>query len=127
MAEEKKRFRELPEGLREGWKVEDEKLNAWESDEVLAVRAGMATFSRYPEAQKIMDAVRSGKPFAEISLDLPEAMMPDFYFTIGAKGVSTLIAELGKHLKTNEDVAGFAVLTVIRHELLENNSSISYL
>lgn len=121
-------FAALPESLREGWVVEREEGTAYEDEEVLKVRAGMARFDSYPELKGLAAQVASGQALSSSQIDkIPESILPELYFTMGARGVGRLIVMLLRNVTTDEDVEGLAGLTHIRHDILHTNASISYL
>lgn len=121
-------FSALPDALREGWTVEEEKGTAYEDAEVLGVRAGMARFDTYPALKGLAQQVAAGTPLTPAQIDaIPESVLPELYFTMGARGVGRLIAMLMRNAKTDQDVSGIAGLTHIRHDILVTNASISYL
>lgn len=127
-ADESAVFSALPESLREGWTVEPETGTAYEDDDVLKVRAGMARFDSYPELKGLAAQVASGTPLSPSQITkIPESVLPELYFTMGARGVGRLIAMLLRNVKTDEDVEGLAGLTHIRRDILNTNASISYL
>lgn len=120
-------FAALPESLREGWTVEPETGTAYEDADVLKVRASMARFDTYPQLKDIARDVLAGKkPEASAYANIPESVLPELYFTIGATGVAILIRILFPAIKADDDVAGLAGLTHIRHDILETNASISF-
>lgn len=119
-------FSALPESLREGWTVEPETGTAYEDADVLRVRAGMARFDSYPELKDIAKNVLAGQqPNSFVLGSIPESVLPELYFTIGATGVAILIRILLPNVKDDEDVSGLAGLTHIRHDILETNASIT--
>jgi hypothetical protein len=119
-------FAKLPEGLREGWTVEPETGTAYEDADVLKVRAGMARFDSYPQLKDIANDVLAGKqPNAAAFDGIPESVLPELYFTIGATGIAILVRILLPKVADDEDIAGLAGLTHLRHDILETNASIS--
>lgn len=121
-------FCALSEGLREGWTVEIETGTAYEDDDVLKVRAGMARFDSYSELRGLAQQVASGTPLTAAQIEkIPESVLPELYFTMGARGVARLIAMLLRNVKTDEDIEGLAGLSHIRHDILATNASISML
>lgn len=127
-ADESVVFSALSDALREGWTVEPETGTAYEDEDVLKVRAGMARFESYPELKGLAAQVASGTPLTAAQIaKIPESVLPELYFTMGARGVGRLIAMLVRNVHTDEDIQGLAGLTHIRRDILHTNASISYL
>lgn len=121
-------FSGLSEALREGWTVELETGTAYESTDVLKVRAGMARFDSYPELKDLAAQVMAGTQLTAAQMEkIPESVLPELYFTMGARGVGRLIVMLLRNITSDEDVEGLAGLTHIRRDILQTNASISYL
>ncbi len=126
-ADERKLFDVLSEELKEGWEVEEEVQDSYESPKVLAMRASMASFDMYPELEDLAKRIQTGEDVSNISLaDVSEQVLGEFAFTIGAKGLSAFIEQLAKEIQSNEDILGLAGLTLLRHEILDTNASISH-
>lgn len=126
-ADEATIFERLPSSVREGWTVEREEGTAYEDVEVLRIRAGMARFESYPAlAAAAAGIVRTGTVDATLLRDMPEEMVPELCFTIGARGLSALVVSLLGNVQTDRDVQWLAGMTQIRHQMLETNASISY-
>lgn len=119
-------FVALPESLREGWTVEPETGTAYEDADVLKVRAGMARFDSYPALREyVKESLRTGVVQPPAITELPESVLPELFFTIGAHGVRMLIAAMLSRCETDDDVAGIAGLSHIRRDILETNASIT--
>jgi hypothetical protein len=126
-ADEAKAFAALPDALREGWTVEPETGTAYEDADVLRVRAGMARFDGHPELKRMAAQVLAGERLSDAQLKgIPEAILPELYFSIGASGIRILMKTLFPTIATDEDVAGFAGFSQLRHDILATNASISY-
>ena len=118
-------FQNLSPALREGWEVKEETLNAYETDEELDIRAHISRLSKHPAVAALMAQLKAGTPVQSLSInDIPEDILPTFYFAIGARGVSTLIMILLSELATDEDMQGLSGFTAIRHDILETNASV---
>jgi hypothetical protein len=125
-ADEKKVFDGLSETVREGWNVELEKNEAWETDEQLAVRANIADFSAWPALRDMVDDARFGKDIAIENLkSMPQEVLPELFFTIGARGMTMIIRTLLLKKPMDEDIESIAALSMLRHDLFEANSSFS--
>lgn len=119
-------FAALPDALREGWMVEKEEGTAYEDMDVLKVRAGMARFETFPALREYVKGIASGGVIEPTTIkDLPESVLPELFFTIGARGVSALIAALLASCDDDGDVAGVAGLSHIRRDILNTNASIT--
>ncbi len=126
-ADESTAFLTLSETLREGWTVEPETGTAYEDADVLKVRAGMARFDSYPELKGLASQVAAGTPLTTTQIEkIPESVLPELYFTMGARGVGRLIAMLLRNIQTDEDIEGLAGFTHIRHDILQTNVSIRF-
>jgi hypothetical protein len=118
-------FAKLPQELKEGWKVEVENGTAYESDAVIAMRRRMASFEEFPHVQVLVDRVQKGEQLESLTLkDVPETVLPELCFTIGARGLSVLMGALLKEVKSDEDIEGLSGLSVLRHEMLLSNAPV---
>jgi hypothetical protein len=125
-ADEKKVFDRLSERLREGWVVEEETGTAYEDATVLKIRAGMARFESQPELHAfVKSAMDSGKVDPSTITTLHPSVLPELFFTIGAHGVTLLMATMLGQMQTDEDILALAGLSSIRHDILATNASIS--
>lgn len=125
--EEQKWFETLPAALKEGWTVEPETIDAYETAEELQVRLNITRMPKFPPVDKLLQKLRDGADIKDVNLDdLPEEMMPSFFFAIGAKGVSIFMGALFKLAKDDEDVQALCAMSLIRHDILETNASIRY-
>jgi hypothetical protein len=120
--DEQTRFGTLPEALRQGRDVETETSTNLESDEQLEIRRQLASFKDDPTAIALADAIAAGKPASEWP-EVPQAVLPELYFTIGARGVTAMINALLGEIADSEDIDLLAALTFIRHELLGTNDA----
>lgn len=124
---EQKRFDAFEDALKEGWQVEDETIDAMESQEVLRMRSRMADFDQYPEVKKLMEKVEQGETPDALRLDdIPENILHELAFTLGAVGLTSLMEALFDAVSSDEDIQGLAGFSHLRHEILAVNSSISY-
>ena len=126
-AQEKSLFDGLPDSIKQGWTVEAEKSDAYETPEVLRMRMQMVDLGKYPSALGILERLKNGEDLRNINLEgLSPDVLRELAFTIGAKGMAVLISRLLKSARTDKDIEGLAGMSLIRHEILEVNSSISY-
>jgi hypothetical protein len=119
---EQKQFDALPDAVKKLCNVENEASTAFETDEQIAMRYHIATFQNEPAVAALAEKVAEGTDIATLTLDeIPESILPDFYFTIGARGVSAFLESVLATAKTEEDAQALAEFSRIRHELLINN------
>jgi len=127
LPDEERRFAALPESVREGWVVVSEAGRAFEDAAVLKVRANMARFEKFPELRSfVTESIRAGKADASTIKTIPESILPELYFTIGARGVTMLRNSLFASVRDDADVGALAGFSRIRHDILATNASISY-
>jgi len=120
---EQKVFAALPEKLKEGWEVQEERSSAYESAEELSMRQQMVSFVEFPQVAALAKQVEAGSALSTLSLhDVPQEVLPELCFTIGAKGLSVLMASLLKEIRSDEDVEGLMGLSLLRHEMLLSNT-----
>lgn len=125
--DEQKVFSALPEALRSEWPVEAESLNSYESPDVLAMRAEISPLRHHPALQKALEALSKGESIDKIALpSLSERDIGEFFFCIGARGISTFLGAQLQSAKTDDDIRAVSHLSEVRHKLLETNASISY-
>jgi|GEM_PF-1995377 len=116
----------LSDDTKEGWTVQGETLASFESTDVLKVRAGMARFDSFPVLRDIVKKSAAGEKIDMITLhDMPEAVLPELCFTIGAVGMTALIAAMFAEMKTDEDIAAIAGMSALRHDILSTNASVT--
>lgn len=120
------RWNALPAALKEGWTTERETGTAYESAVMLKVRAGMARFDSFPALRTVVaKAIAGEKPDVAALKGMPDAVLPELFFTIGAVGVTALIAAMFDHATTDEDVAALAGLTSVRRDILKVNETVT--
>jgi hypothetical protein len=118
---EQKLWNAFPEALREGWNVETEGNDGYETDDELRMNTCLTTMHKYEAVQEMLNAASNGK---EISLSLagvPDEAALDFFFTIGARGIANLIATLMASAFTDNDIMTLSALAEARHEILTVN------
>ncbi|OIO55353.1 hypothetical protein AUJ46_01520 [Candidatus Peregrinibacteria bacterium CG1_02_54_53] len=124
--EEQKVFQALPDKLREGWTMEVERLTAYETVEELAMRQKMASFDEFPQIALLAKQVSEGSALEKLSLhDVPQEVLPELCFTIGATGLTVLMAKLLSVMQNDEDLEGLMGLSLLRHEMLLSNAAIT--
>ena len=123
---EKEAWDALPDERKEGWTVESETLDSFESIDVLKVRAGMARFDTFPALRQIVKSAAAGQKIDLATLKgMPEAVMPELCVTLGAVGVTSVMSALFGMLKTDKDIAALAGFSSIRHDILKTNASVT--
>lgn len=110
--------------LREGWIVERETLNTYESPRQIQMRFAMADFSLYPEVEKLRTRMAAGEDVgADVLASVPQDVQQEVFFMIGARGVHDLLHMLLHAMNSDEDVEALSVLSTVRHKLLSLNAS----
>jgi hypothetical protein len=123
---ERTSFEQLPAALRDGSEVRDERTDALETDEQLRIRASMMDAQAIPGFSALLETVKAGgRPDLAKLEAIPDESLPEVLFTIGARGMTTLIATLLPRAASADDVAALAHLTDLRHDILEVNASLS--
>ncbi len=126
-ADEQSLFQAVPESLREGWTVQSETLDCYESLRQIRMRISLADFKFHPGVKTILDQISAGESPDKISFEhIGPDVQKELYFTIGARGVAAFIATLLSEISKDEDIEALATLTVIRHELLTINLSATH-
>ncbi len=122
--EEQKVFQALPDKLREGWTVEVERSTVYETNEELAMRQKMSSFEEFPQVASLAKQVAEGNALEKLSLnDVPQEVLPELCFCIGATGLSVLMSKLLGEIQSDEDLEGLMGLSLLRHEMLLSNSA----
>jgi len=127
--EEKKIFDALPEKLKEGWNVTEEKLNTYERPEEIKMRALMFKVED-PLAYKLLEKMKNTESLGtlqELSATFntfSKATMLDIFFTLGTNVLSALLKGFLASTKADEDLKGIAELSAVRHALLESNAAL---
>ncbi len=106
------------------WAVTDEASSAYETDEQLEIRAQIASFKDNPAVLALVEALKAGKAPQEWP-DIPADVLPEVYFTIGARGLTGMIGGLLENAADLDDIAMLSALTTLRHEVLMTNESVS--
>jgi hypothetical protein len=126
-ADEQKIFSGFSDALRDGWIIEPETSEVYESPEELAMRADISPLKRHPEVKKALSALQKGTDLEKIPFPtLSERDFAEFFFCIGARGTSAFLSALLQNAKTDEDLRAVASFSYVRHKLLESNASIRY-
>ena len=74
-----------------------------------------------------MKRIQGGESIESIAMPpLTEEDAGEFFFMIGATGISVFLVALLKAAKTDDDLRTVASMGEMRHKLLETNASISY-
>lgn len=124
---ERASFDSLPSAIKEGWDVQAETNESYESLRQIQMRYSLSDFSFHPEIKSFVDAIADG---GEPNLDVLDSLSPEvekeIFFVLGARGVKSLIEALLGEVENDEDVELLASLSAIRHELLSINSSATH-
>ena len=122
---EQKKFAQFPDALRKGCEVKEETEDGLEDDMALYVRANMASFSKNASLKALLQKIKDGNIDAAEMGKLDAKILPEFFFTIGARGMNLLIeGMLLDSFESDDALATLSALTVTRHEILETNRSI---
>ncbi len=122
---ERRRFDALPAKLKADWTVTDETGTAYETDYELTIRAHMAEVAAFPALKTMIADMRAGKKVDISALGtIPDDMVPEMLFSIGARGISLLIDELLRNVKTDEEVQAIAGFSHFRREILQSNAKV---
>lgn len=124
MADEQGAYSALSADLKEGWTMLTEEFSKFETAKQLQMRHFLADFTANPELGTFYETLQEDPAqFTEENLKaLSPDMQEEVYFLLGARGVDVFVKELLKNLVTDEDLRGLAMLTTIRHKLLEINA-----
>ncbi|TSC57693.1 MAG: hypothetical protein Greene041619_1028 [Candidatus Peregrinibacteria bacterium Greene0416_19] len=127
---ERKQFDALPEDVREGWEITDETLEAHERPEELKMRVLMLdqeepAMKLFVEKLQSAGSIKNPSELAEHLGDVPPSTLYTIFFTIGTRAMSELIAAFLTVATSDDDLAGVAFLTAIRHELFLSNAEVS--
>lgn len=123
--DEKKMFEKVPEALRKGWTVEEEKMVFEDSPTKVSIRMRNMTI-KDPVLLALKEKASSTKAPEEVAkilgtVDLSKISQDDLaelYFAMGPVPLTTIIGNSFKGLTTVEAVAGLASVATIRHGLL---------
>ncbi|MDB4978219.1 MAG: hypothetical protein JWM56_405 [Candidatus Peribacteria bacterium] len=122
--DEQTAFKALPADLQEGWEVETETATDYESLRQIKMRYYLADFSHVPEVKAIADRIANNEPIGDLSLgNIPANIQKELYFTLGARGVKALIETLVHEIASDDDIEALSTLSIVRHKLLEINST----
>lgn len=123
--EEQDQWKKLSADLQKGWKVEEEKGTRFETAKELEMRYYMLNVDGRPILQSMLKKIRAGD-MEHVKLDdIPSDVAEEFFFTIGAQGMTLLIRTLLVTAKAKQDVGSLALLTHMRSSVLRANSDIS--
>ncbi len=118
-------FDTLPAPLREGWDVKAEEGTVYETDYELMVRANMAEVDGFPQLKQMMLDLRAGKTIDPSTIgEIPENLIPEVLYSIGARGISIIMEELLKRAKTDQELLSLAAFSQFRHDILDVNASV---
>ena len=126
-AEERAAFDALPADIREGWDVQEETLDCYESYAQLQMRYNLADFDMYPDMKNWAEKIQNGEGIDGFSVDhIDPVAQNELFFVMGARGMKTLIDTVLGDISDDEDVRALSELSTVRHKLLEINSSAVY-
>ena len=123
--DEQGQWEKLAADLQKGWKIEEEKGTRFETAKELEMRYYMLNVGGRPVLQSMLKKIRSGEGDKVKLEDIPTDVAEEFFFTIGAQGMTLLIRTLLVTAKTKQDVGSLALLSHMRSSVLRANSDIS--
>jgi len=117
----------IPSSLRDGWDLQTETLDAYESMRQIKIRYSLSDFSFHPEIKTFVEGImENGEPDMAVLDSLTPEVEKEIFFVLGAVGVKSLIATLLTEISDDADMELLASLSVIRHELLSINASATH-
>lgn len=124
--EEQPLFAKIAASLTEGWTLETEDQTAYETPEVLEMRGNISPLRRHPAVKEIAEKVQIGEKIENLKMpELSDEDVAEFFFMIGAKGMTIFLEMLLKEAKTDDDLRLIGHISDLRHSLLETNASVS--
>lgn len=119
-------FGKLASSLRDGWDVQTEPLDCFESPRQIKMRYFLADFTLHPEMKVLAEKIEKQDLGGFTAADLPEGIESEVLFVLGARGVNALIESLLPSVAKDEEVEALATLSAVRHKLLEINSTATH-
>lgn len=128
--ERKEIWPRLPDVIKQEWesRVREEIIDAYESAEELEKRMAQSQLGKSPAMQALIQDVAQnmvdGKSIQDVSVaGIPDDLVPDFLYSIGACGVSALLQMMlqNPELKA-KDMEQVAALSRARHRILQINA-----
>ncbi len=131
-ADEKKLFAKLPEDLREGWEVKDEKGKYKDTEKKRMLRLTFMKLTS-PELRKFQNAAQKASSIEKLmqliqSVDLLKSSEDDLielFFALGPVGMGFIVSTLLTEAKTDQDIDGVALISGIRHSFHNSFKSVS--
>ena len=125
-AEERKLFDSLPEKLREGWIIKEEKGTYQETEQKRMLRLTFLNLHD-PQLRAFQDKAKNARTHEEFlklieKVDLRKASQEDLaelFFGLGSEGMSVVIQSLLPLAKTDEDLNGISFISTIRNGFYE--------
>ncbi len=120
----------LPAEIRSAWEanLREEVIDAYETTEELEKRMAQSQLGKSPAVQALIkdvsDHMAEGKSIENISIaGIPDDLVPDFLYSIGASGVSALLQMMLQSPKLKpKDMESIAALSRARHRILQINA-----
>ena len=124
--DEKKVFLGLPAALREGWKMVEETLDCYEDEAELRTRSDLFRVNdpRFQDLLKKLQATKGNvtlQDVTDIGAKIPHEMMMSMFFTLGAGFFRDALTGVLPVVANDQDLEGAALLSELRHKLLEAN------
>ena len=123
--DEKEKFDALSDELKDGWKVEEEKLMHDDTPKKRSMRILLLRIrdqklqSFVEEAKKENDASKLASLVHDTDLsDVNDADIAELFFALGPEALSKIIMAMIGDIGSDEDIEGVAAITIIRNSLL---------
>ena len=124
--DEAERWEKLPAAMRKGWKVEMEKGTRFETEKELEMRHYMLNVDGRPGLKSMLKKIREGKAEKVQPDEIPADIAEEFFFTIGAAGITVLMRILLLEAKNEKDIGSLVLLSHMRSSILRANADISH-
>ena len=126
-ADERPLFEALPKALKKKYTIEEEAQTSYETERQLRIRVGMTPISRYPGLAEACEKLHQGESVAYDWNGLPQQAWAEMFYTLGARGITIILRSMLQAGDVNDaaSVEFIARLTVMRHELLRINTTVS--
>jgi hypothetical protein len=128
--DERTLFDALPAALKKAHakSVENETIDAYETDNELRTRLQSASFTKDPRAlllaEKIMHKASHNESMDDVTSDeMPEELLSSVLFGMGAVGIAGLVEAMLPDCENDDDFEAVAALTRARHKILVANEA----
>lgn len=120
--EEQQKFSKIDPTLTDGWRIETETLDCYESTLQLQMRYNMADFTMHPSMKDWAERILNGESVTKFSVaDIDASAYKELFFVLGAKGLKAIIGSILEEVREDDDVRALQELCMARHKMLEIN------